>query len=64
MTMLIWLGLPASIVLTVASAVTNEAASGRSARLHQQRTWRMEDRCYVLPSEAEALGWPRPKTLA
>ena len=30
-------------------------------RIAEQRTRRIEDRCYLLPSEAEALGWPPVK---
>jgi hypothetical protein len=30
-------------------------------RIAEQRTRRIEDRCYSLPSEAEALGWPPVK---
>lgn len=33
-------------------------------RIDQQRTRNVEDRCYVLPSEADALGWSRPKSPA
>jgi hypothetical protein len=31
-----------------------------SERIEAQRTRNVEDRCYVLASEAEALGWPKP----
>jgi hypothetical protein len=31
-------------------------------RIEAQRTRKVEDRCYVLASEAEALGWPFPKS--
>jgi hypothetical protein len=30
-------------------------------RIAEQRTRRIEDMCYLLPSEAEALGWPPVK---
>jgi len=31
-------------------------------RIEAQRTCRVEDRCYVLPSETDDLGWPSPKS--
>ena len=33
-------------------------------RIDQQRSRKKEHRCYVLASEVEDLGWPRPKRLA
>jgi hypothetical protein len=32
-----------------------------SERIEAQRTGNLEDRCYLLASEAEALGWPTPR---
>jgi hypothetical protein len=31
-------------------------------RIDAQRSLRVEDRCYVLASETEDLGWPSPKS--
>jgi hypothetical protein len=31
-------------------------------RVDAQRTLKVEDRCYVLASETEDLGWPSPKS--
>jgi hypothetical protein len=28
-------------------------------RIEEQRNWKVHDRCYILESEAEALGWPK-----
>ena len=30
-------------------------------RIEAQRTRKVEDRCYLRASEAEALGWPKPR---